>query len=476
MDISIFRAYSIRGIADQTLTAGDMRLIGQATGTLLAEQGIDRAVVGRDVRVSSLGLSAALIDGLLATGLHLIDIHTCVTPMLNWATDHYEAGAGLMVTASHNPADYNGLKIRTDHSLGDQELARIYHVAASGRFRQEQGTLTHHDPTADYLAAISNVVQIGQPLRVVVDAGNGAACDLSPALIKLLGCKVIPLYCEPDGRFPNRIPDPTAPGALDALSARVVEERADAGLGYDGDGDRLAMVDERGRVVFGDQLLTLLAQQALCALKSARTPKGARTPEGASEYPGATVVYELSCTQALQETVEALGGTAIPCPVGYAFVHEAMRRHSALLGGEAAGHLFFDQPGFLFDDAMLATARMLALLGASKRPFSALLADLPQYHLSPEHRFQCPDHLKQPVVQAVQSHFADQGFAIERMDGAKIHFGDGWALFRPSNTQPAVTLRCEAKTKVRLETIECLMLDVVRDVLTTAGITMRNAH
>lgn len=458
MDLSIFRAYSIRGVADETLTAADMRLIGQATGTLLAEQGIGRAVVGHDVRVSSLGLSAALIDGLLAAGLNLIDIGACPTPALNWATDHYRAGAGLMVTASHNPANYNGLKIRTDHSLGGDEITRIYHVARSGRLRQGRGTLARENPGAEYLGAIAHTVSMARPLRVVVDAGNGAASEWAPALVEQLGCRAIPLYCQPDGRFPNRIPDPTAPGALDALSARVVQEQADAGLGYDGDGDRLAMVDERGRIVFGDQLLALLARQALPG------------------HPGASVVYELSCTQALAETVEALGGAAIPCPVGYAFVHAAMRQHNAILGGEAAGHLFFDQPGFEFDDALLATAKMLELLAAHERPFSALLADLPQYHLSPEHRFKCPDDLKRAVVEAVQAHFVAQGFAIERMDGAKVYFGDGWALFRLSNTQPAVTLRCEARTEARLEAIERLMLDAVRDALAGAGIEMHSAH
>jgi len=458
MDLSIFRAYSIRGVAGETLTVADMRLIGQGAGTFLADQGVTQAVVGRDARISSPALSAALVEGLLAVGIHLIDIGICPTPLLNWATDHYNAGAGLMVTASHNPAQYNGLKIRTDHSLGGEELVHIYRLIQARRFRHGQGTLVHRDPTNDYLAAIADAVHIERPLRVVVDAGNGVAGEVALRLIERLGCQAVPLFCEPDGRFPNRIPDPTAPGALAALSAQVVAARADAGLAYDGDGDRLAMVDEQGQTVFGDQLLALLARQALRA------------------HPGGRVVYELSCTQALAETVAALGGTAIPCPVGYAFVHQAMRQHGAILGGEAAGHLFFDRPGFAFDDAMLATAKMLSLLASDQRPFSALLADLPRYHLSPEYRFRCPDDRKGVVVEAVRAHFAAQGLPIERMDGARIDFGSGWALFRCSNTQPAVTLRCEAKTGLQLAHIERQMLDAVREALATAGVEMQSAH
>jgi phosphomannomutase/phosphoglucomutase len=299
---------------------------------------------------------------------------------------------------------------------------------------------------------------MGRPLRVVVDAGNGAAGPIAPLLLERLGCEVIPLYCEPDGRFPNRVPDPTAPGALDALSTRVVAERAEAGLAYDGDGDRVAMVDETGQVVFADQLLALLAREAL------------------ANRPGARVVYELSCTQAVPETVESAGGEAIPCPVGYAFVHETMRKCGATLGGEAAGHLFFAEPAFQFDDAMLASAKMISLLSRTDKPFSALLSELPQYTLSPKYRFHCPDALKQAVVADVRERFAAQGYEIERMDGAKVHFRDGWGLLRMSNTQPAVTLRCEASTAARVAEIETAMLDAVRDALAGIGVEIKSAH
>ena len=230
MDPNIFRAYSIRGVVGESLTAGDMNLIGRAAGMSFVEAGLLRAVVGRDYRTSSAALGSALVDGLLSAGMDVIDIGACPTPLLNFATDYYAAGAGLMVTASHNPASYNGLKIRTDHSLRGDELKHIYRLASRGVFQQARtGTLSHVDPAGDYMAAICAAVEMGRPLRVVVDAGNGAAGPLAPALIEKLGCRVVSIYGQPDGRFPNRSPDPKAPGALDALCARVVAEKADAG-------------------------------------------------------------------------------------------------------------------------------------------------------------------------------------------------------------------------------------------------------
>ncbi len=455
MDAKIFRAYSIRGIVGQSLTDHDMRQIGRAVGTIL---GAEQAVVGRDHRLSSPALAQALIAGLLDTGMSVLDIGACPTPMLNFATDHYQAQAGLMVTASHNPPAYNGLKIRTDHSLGGDELRRIYEAAVQGDFRQGQGQVAQVDPRPVYLEAICRCVQMARPLRVVVDAGSGAAGPIAPELIERLGCRPIGLYCEPDGRFPHRAPDPTAPGALDALINRVLEERADAGLAYDGDADRLAMVDDGGRVVFGDQLLALLAVPSL------------------KQHPQGKVIYELSCTQAVAEVVEAAGGEAIACPVGYAFVHQRMRKARAVLGGEAAGHIFFAEPGFQFDDALLATAKMLALLSQTERPFSSLLAELPQYHLSPEYRFACPDEQKSEVIDRLRSWFVERGLPMEQMDGVKAHWGDGWSLVRCSNTQPAITLRCEARSPVRLDEIEHTILSIVQDALRQSGIEMVSAH
>jgi phosphomannomutase/phosphoglucomutase len=465
MNQAIFRAYSIRGIVDETLNADDMLLIGQAASTLLGRQGITMAVVGHDYRTSSPQLAAALKIGLSSAGMDVIDIGACPTPMLNFATDYYRAGAGFMVTASHNPPRYNGVKIRTDHTLCAGELHCIYQIAVSRDLCHGQGTIVPADPVEAYVDAICERAHVTRALHLVVDAGNGAAGPFVPQILDRLGCQVISLYCQPDGGFPNRVPDPTAPGALADLSARVVAEQADAGLAYDGDADRLVMVDETGQVVFADQLLALLARDALPA------------------HPGARIVYEVSCTQALPETIVEMGGVPIPCPVGYAFVHEALRETRAILGGEAAGHIFFADPDFQFDDALLATARVISLLSRVDEPFSALLAQLPHYVLSDEHRLYCPDDVKARVVAKVHDRFGAQGFEIETIDGAKVYFTQhgrtqacGWGLFRSSNTQPAVTLRCEAQTPEQLVEIETLLLGAVHEELSRVGIEPKSAH
>jgi len=458
MEKSIFRAYSVRGVYGDTLTADDMRQIGCAAGTVLLTAGIDRATLGRDYRHSSAELAAALQEGLISTGMHLADIGPCPTPLLNFSTDHYQSGAGFMVTASHNPPHYNGLKIRTDHTLQGDELLELYKIALHGEFARGHGVRVHADPRPAYLQAIQRRVKMGAVQRFVVDAAHGAAGPLVPKLLRSLGCEVIPLHCTPDGSFGNRTPDPSAAGALEILADRVVAENADAGFAFDGDGDRVAMVDDTGQPVYADRLMILLAREALAT------------------SPGSTVVYELSCTQALPETVRTLGGQAIACPVGYAFVHEAMRASSAILGGESAGHLFFGDPDFSFDDAALATAKLAALLSRAGQPLSCLLAELPQYVRAPSRRLHCPDHLKHVAVAQVGQAFIAKGFQIERLDGVKVHIDGGWGLFRASNTQPAVTLHFEARTAARLTEIETLMLNTIQATLSGLDIELQDAH
>ena len=458
MDRSIFRAYSIRGVVDETLTAGDMQRIGQAVGTTLG--GTDAAVVvGHDHRIHSESLAAALTQGLLSTGTDVISIGACPTPLLNYATDHCGATAGLMVTASHNPPRYNGLKIRTDHTLRGDEILEIYERCLHGPIDRGEGTLSHRDPKSAYVDAILHRAQLARSLKVVVDAGNGAAGPIVPHLLAQMGCEVIELDCTPDGLFPNRVPDPTAPGALDHLAACVCQEQADIGLAYDGDGDRLAAVDETGQVVLGDRILALLALDLM------------------AQSPGETVIYELACTQALPEAIQRAGGTAVACPVGYAFVHEKMRETGAALGGESAGHVFFRDDEFLFDDAVLAGARLLALLSKTAHTCSALLDKLPQYTPSDKYRFHCPEKHKGDVIAHVVRFFASQNLRIETLDGCKVYWTDGasgdaygWGLVRPSNTEPAIALRCEARTRAQLEVIEQEMRGALDSALSAHGI------
>jgi phosphomannomutase/phosphoglucomutase len=278
----------------------------------------------------------------------------------------------------------------------------------------------------------------------VVDGGNGTNGLIASRLLHDLGCQVVQLYCEPDGNFPHRDPDPTAPGALTDLAAKVRAEGAHLGLAYDGDGDRLALVDEKGQVVLGDQVLMLLSRDVLQRAK--------RGP--------AKVVYEILCTQAVADDVIAHGGEPIMVPSGYAFVHQAMRDAPAALGGELSGHLFFDEPGFRFDDAILGTIKLINLVSRGEQPLSALVTEIPAYHSSPEVRIACPDAAKASVIEQVKGQFEGK-YKVETVDGARIHFPGGWALVRPSNTQPVISMRFEARSAEQLKAIQTQVQSLV---------------
>ena len=448
----IFREFSIRGIADQDLTDEVVRRIGQAIGVFFTQRAGQTLVVGRDVRISSPRISRSLITGLLQAGLQVTEVGVVPTPLHNFATDFYSADGGVMVTASHNPPEHNGLKIRADRTLRGDELHEIYRLAAEtdpqvpAPLSVNPKGLRQADPLPIYRERIKTHAQILSPLKVVVDGGNGTNGLIVPHLLRDLGCEVIQLYCEPDGNFPNRDPDPTAPGATSALSASVRAERADLGLAYDGDGDRLVVVDEQGAPVLGDQLLMLLARDVL-------------------RHGPAKIVYEILCTQALADDVIAHGGQPVMAPSGYAFVHQVMRDIGAALGGEFSGHLFFNAPDFGFDDSILASIKLLNIVSNGQYPLSALVGELPAYHSSPQIRIPCPDTIKTQVVEQVRDHFRTT-HPVNEVDGARVNFGDGWALVRASNTQPALSLRFEATTEERLEELKGQFLGQVEHWVT----------
>lgn len=434
---NIFREFSIRGIADSDLTDDVVVAIGQATGVFFQQAGNEKIVVGRDARLSSPRISRGLIEGLRQAGLHVIDLGQVPTPVHNFATDFYGAGGGVMVTASHNPPEHNGLKLRNrDRTLYAHEIMEIYRLATSGSAAETSaGQVEQADILPVYRERLkAQAQQTYQSLKVVVDGGSGTNGLIVAGLLRELGCQVSELSCEPDGRFPDRSPDPTASGALAGLSARVQAEGANLGLAYDGDGDRLALVDEQGNRVLGDQIMMILARDIL-------------------QSGPAKIVYEILCTQALADDVTAHGGEPVMTPSGYAFVHEAMQQNGAALGGELSGHLFCHAPEFRFDDAILATVRLLNVVTASRQPLSALVAALPTYHSSPELRLPCPDAAKASVVEFVKTQFG-RDYHVDTLDGARIHFADGWALVRQSNTQPVISMRFEARTAEALTAIQ----------------------
>ena len=437
----IFREFSIRGIADQDLTDDVMVRIGWAVGCFFKRRRVTTLVIGRDVRHSSGRISCSLIRGLLQAGLRVIDVGVVPTPVQNFATDSLNAGGGIMVTASHNPPEYNGLKIRTNHTLSGETLQSIYHLASAYPQGEvpENGSVERIDLLPDYLERIKAFARIepsldtGQPLKVVVDGGNGTNGRIVAGLLRDLGCLVVELFCEPDGSFPGRGPDPTATGATEDLSALVCAQKADLGLAYDGDGDRLVVVDEQGKRLLGDQIVMILARDVL-------------------RHGPAKIVYEISCTQALADDVIAHGGEPVMTPTGYAFVHRAVDETGAVLGGELSGHLFFNKPDFRFDDAILGTIKLLDVVTQSQYPLSSMIAELPAYHSSPVLRVPCPDPIKANVIQVVKTRFEDD-YKIDTLDGVRIHFDDGWALVRQSNTQPVISMRFEARSAEQLKAI-----------------------
>jgi phosphomannomutase/phosphoglucomutase len=438
-------------MADYDLTDEVVVTVGRATGAFFNQRGGKSLVVGRDGRNSSPRLSHSLIQGLRHAGLKVIDLGLVPTPAHHFATDFYRADGGVMITASHNPPEHNGLKIRSEHrTLYADEIQEIYRLAMIEAANPTPGvTITAGsvelaDIIPVYLERLKAQAdfQAVRPLKIVVDGGNGTNGLIVAQLLRDLGCQVSELYSEPDGNFPHRSPDPTASGALADLSAQVQAEKADLGLAYDGDGDRLALVDEQGRRVLGDQIMMILARDIL-----------QRSSSGSPQGGPAKIVYEILCTQALADDVIAHGGEPVMTPSGYAFVHEAMQQSGAALGGELSGHLFCHEPEFRFDDAILATVKLLNVVAPSLQPLSARVATLPAYHSSPELRLPCPDTAKAVVVEFVKTQFAPD-YKVDTLDGARIHFAEGWALVRQSNTQPVISMRFEARSPEHLAAIQ----------------------
>lgn len=450
----LFRGYSIRGLADSQLTDPVVGAIGRAIGAYFAQRGGRVVIVGRDARLSSPRISRTLSAALCDAGMVVTDLGMVPTPVHNFATDLYTADAGVMVTASHNPAEYNGFKIRGHQTLDADAIQTIYQLACAPTTvphpaSEAAGDLLYADPRAAYIERVAAHADIRRPVRVVVDGGHGANGPLLGSLLGDLGCHVSTLHCAPDGNFPDRDPDPTAPGATDALSARVQHEQAEIGLSFDGDGDRLLVVDERGRRILGDQLLMLLARDILEAGPTA-------------------IVFEILCTRALHDDIVAHGGTPIVTPTGYAFVHAALQAHGAALGGEMSGHLFFNRPSFRFDDAILGAVKLLSLISRDGTPLSERISALPTYCSSPPIRLDCPDAAKTGVVDRIRDHFA-RTWPVDDLDGAHIDFGDGRAIVRASNTQPALSLRFEAHSEDRLAAITALVMEQVTAALQEAA-------
>lgn len=435
MNPTIFREYDIRGVVGEDITAEDACLIGKAVGTYLKEKGKTRVAVGKDCRTTSDLFAEQVIQGLLATGCDVTELGHCATPLLYFSLHHLALDGGVMVTASHNPPEYNGFKLccGTD-SIHGREILALRDLIAAGTFAHGAGKREAVDIVTPYLDRLSAGIAISRPLKLGIDAGNGSAGPIALPLLSRFDLAVSPLYCEPDGTFPNHEADPTVLANMADLVALVKAEKLDLGIGYDGDGDRIGVVDETGAIIYGDQLMVLFAREIL------------------SRKPGATFISEVKCSQVMYDDITAHGGNAVMWKTGHSLIKQKMKETKAELAGEMSGHIFFADRYFGYDDALYATLRLLELVADAGKPLSSLLADLPKTFTTPEIRVDCPDTVKFAIAGKIKERFAATHTVID-VDGARVLFDDGWGLVRASNTQPALVLRFEALSQASLSAI-----------------------
>jgi phosphomannomutase/phosphoglucomutase len=431
---TIFREYDIRGVAGVDFDEEFATILGKAYGTKLISKEIRKASVGHDCRLSGGGLTEALKKGIRSTGVDVIDIGMCPTPLLYFSVFHLDLNAGIMVTGSHNPPDHNGFKIcigkTTIHGEDVQELREIIEA---GEFAEGEGTEESYAIIPAYIGfSDEHFGRAAEGIKVVVDSGNGTAGPVAPDVYRNMGCEVTELFTEPDGHFPNHHPDPTVEENMLDLIESVRTLGADLGIAFDGDSDRVGIVDDKGRIIWGDEMLVLFARDIL------------------KENPGATIVSEVKCSQRLYDDIEAKGGTGIMWKAGHSLLKAKMRETGALLGGEMSGHIFFADRYYGFDDAVYAGARILDILKRSKKSVSELLSDLPTTVFTPEIRIDCPDEIKFKIAERATERFRELGYKLIDVDGVRVCFDNGWGLIRASNTQPVLVTRFEAQTDEQL--------------------------
>ncbi|WDS35526.1 phosphomannomutase/phosphoglucomutase [Pseudoxanthomonas sp.] len=455
VDSGIFRAYDIRGVVGKTLSVPAAELIGQAIGSVMAEQGLTEVVVARDGRLSGPEMSSGLIEGLRRAGRDVIDIGMVPTPVAYFAAFHLRTGTCVAVTGSHNPPDYNGFKIVIGgETLSGASITDLYtRISESRLLGAERGSLQTREIAEDYIQRIAGDVQLARPLKVVVDAGNGVAGEIAPQLLEAIGAEVIPLYCDIDGTFPNHHPDPSEPGNLKDLEQTVKRFDADIGLAFDGDGDRLGVVTKEGKVIFPDRLLMLFAADVL------------------ERNPGAMVIYDVKCTGKLQGWTLRNGGTPLMWQTGHSLIKGKMRETGAELAGEMSGHFFFQERWYGFDDGLYAAARLLEILAARDETSSETLDALPDGVSTPEIKVDVPDDQAHAIAQRFVEAARFDGARLSTIDGLRADWDDGWGLLRASNTTPVLVLRFEADDQVALDRIRDAFRDQLQAVASELKIT-----
>ena len=444
IDPSIFRQYDIRGIYGNELTEEDAYSIGRAYGTYVQRRDTETVIVGHDNRSSSPSLQRALIEGLVTTSCKVVSVGEAMTPVLYFACQHFGTPSGVMVTGSHNAPEYNGFKLCWGTgTLYGEEIEHLRVMIENDDFDLGEGTVCVQPVESVYSDWLRDHAKLNGPqLTVVVDCGNGTGSAFIPPILRRLGCKVIELYCESDSNFPNHHPDPTKLDCLYDLMEAVKKNGADVGVGFDGDCDRIGVVDECGEVLWGDYLMIIFVRDVL------------------RRFPGSAVPVEVKCSQALWDEVVRAGGKPVWSPTGHSLIKAMMRELDSKVAGEMSGHMFFADEYFGYDDAVYACCRLLRILAGSVSPLSSLLSDVPRYASTPEIRLFCPDEIKFRIVSKIVCDLkkgapCDSGVTgLVDVDGARVIFNDGWGLIRASNTQPALIVRAEASNELGLEGIK----------------------
>ncbi|MGC9967597.1 MAG: phosphomannomutase/phosphoglucomutase [Syntrophobacteraceae bacterium] len=443
----VFREYDIRGITGTEITEADVSALGMAFGTYMARQGKTRIVLGRDCRLSSDRYRDLLLSGLLRTGMDVIDIGVCPVPLLYFAIRHLGREGGVMITASHNPPEYNGFKVCNGFdTIFGEEIQKLRRIVDSLDFTVAEGRIAHFDMLTPYVDFVTGNIRLERKLRVGIDGGNATGGPVATAVLEKLGCEIYPIYCDMDGAFPNHEPDPTVMENLVDLRNLVLRERLDVGFAYDGDSDRLGVLDHSGEVVFGDKLMIIFAREIL------------------SRRPKSLFISEVKCSKTLYDDIERQGGVAVMWKAGHSLIKSKMKDVGAQFAGEMSGHFFFKDRYFGFDDAIYASCRLLEILSQTGKKIPELLDGVPITYTTPEIRIDCPDEIKFEVVERAKREFNQKNLRIIDIDGVRITFPDGWGLVRASNTQPVLVLRYEAATPGRLDEIRDLIESVIERI------------
>ncbi len=445
----IFRQYDIRGLVEKDLNDESVYLIGKAFGTYLRRKNLKTSVIGGDARPSTYGFKKIFTKALQETGIDVIDIGILATPMLYYAIWKLKADGGVMITASHNPSEYNGIKLNLGmQSVYGEEIQKILRIIEAGEFESGDGKFSEYKNIAvEYIKYIVENISVKRPIDVVVDGGNGAGGPFLPKILQKLGCNVTELYCDMDGTFPNHHPDPTVEKNMKDLMSMVLEKKADVGIGLDGDGDRIGVIDEKGKMLYGDEILNIIVRDYLKHNK------------------GEKIIADVKCSKNLFDDIEKMGGIPIMYKTGHANIKTKMQQEGIKVGGEMSGHIFLKDRYLGFDDAIYAACRIVEIIAASDKPVSQLLADQPVMYNTPELHIQSSEDEKFEIVQKVRDSFIKEGYKVNDIDGMRLTFEDGWALCRVSNTTPVIVLRFEATTPERLEEIKTLVENRIKEFM-----------